>query len=203
MKSLSRLVQEAVDHAYWQSEVERTAVSFGCVEPGDVESTWQAVCEVVDSISSLAFDYRHQNEEFVPVLREWYADHQIRLRVSADMRQNHGEMNSENPRDLTLTNVLWRLLGKVETAYEQYELSVQSKIFLSQIEPPKLSDQESEVAKDVARHLQKALMKVKLLQKSMRTPSFEFDIYQNIIEASKRHFEEMSDQIASPLEEAA
>lgn len=204
VKSLSKLIREAADHAFWLSEVERIATLIGCENREDVEVAWQAVSEIVDSIAILAFEYRHQSDEFVPVLKEWYADQQIRLRVRTDLKQSHLEAKaSELPSDRIVLTVLWRILCKVETAYEQYELSIQSKLMLSHLEPPKLKSEDAQIASEVANHLHKAVNKVKSLQAQMCPPSFEFDVYQSILEAAFRHFEEMGKSGKEPQEEAA
>lgn len=203
MKSLSKLIREAADHAFWFSEVERVAVLIGCEDREDVEIAWQAVSEIVDSIAILAFEHRHQSEAFVPVLKEWYADQQIRLRVRSDLKQSHLEArNSEPPSDRIVMTILWRILCKVESAYEEYELGIQSKLVLSHLEPPKLNPTEAHLAREVAAHIHQAARKVKELQEAMNPPSFEFDIYQNILEAAISHFEEMG-SLEDKFEEAA
>lgn len=204
MKSLSKLIREAADHAFWFSEVERIAALLGCESRDDVDIAWQAVSEIVDSIAVLAFDYRHQSDEFVPVLKEWYADQQIRLRVRSDLKQGLQDSHlQELPSDRIVMAVLWRILCKVETAYEQYELSVQSKLVLSHLDPPKLKLDQKHLAKEVAAHLHKAVSKVKMLQSTMEPASFEFDIYQNILEAAMHHFEEMGIPKEEEADEAA
>lgn len=203
MKSLSKLIREAADHAFWLSEVERIAALIGCENQEDVDIAWQAVGEIVDSIAILAFEHRHNSDDFVPVLKEWYADQQIRLRVRTDLKQSHLETKaSELPSDRIVLTVLWRILCKVETAYEQYELSIQSKLMLSHLEPPKLKADDALIATEVANHLHKAINKVKNLQAQMSPPSFEFDVYQSILEAAFRHFEEMG-RSGKSQEEAA
>jgi hypothetical protein len=204
MKSLSKLIREAADHAFWLTEVERIAALIGCDNREDVEIAWQAVSEIVDSIAILAFEYRHQSDEFVPILKEWYADQQIRLRVRTDLKQNHLETRStELPSDRIVLTVLWRILCKIETAYEQFELSIQSKLMLAHLDPPKLKACESYLACEVAAHLHKAVSKIKNLQEKVNPPSFELDIYQSILEAAYRHFEEMGHSGEEPKEEAA
>ncbi len=192
MKPLSKLIREAADHAFWLAEVERVAALIGCESREDVEIAWVAVSEIVDSIAILAFEHRHQSEAFVPVLKEWYADQQIRMRIRSDLKQSHLEAtNSEPPSDRIVMTILWRILCKVESAYEEYELGVQSKLLLSQVEPPQLNPTEACLAREVATHICRAVRKVKELQEAMSPSSFEFDIYQNILEAAISHFEEM------------
>lgn len=204
VKSLSKLIREAADHAFWLTEVERIAALIGCDNREDVEVAWQAVSEIVDSIAIIAFEHRHNSDELIPILKEWYADQQIRLRVRTDLK--HSNLDSkvaELPTDRIVLTVLWRILCKVETAYEQYELGIQSKLMLGHLDPPKLKPNEAQLASEVASHLHKAVNKVKNLQAQINPPSFEFDVYQSILEAAYRHFEEMGNSGKEAQEEAA
>lgn len=203
LKSLSKLIREAADHAFWFSEVERVAGLIGCQDRDDIEIAWQSVSDIVDSIAILAFEHRHQSDALIPVLKEWYADQQIRLRVRSDLKHSYLESpNNEPLSDRIVMTILWRILCKVESAYEEYELGIQSKLFLSQVEPPKLNPEAAQLARETAAHIQTAVRKVKELQQSMNPPSFEFDIYQNILEAAVSHFEEMG-VVEGNLKEAA
>ena len=192
LKSLSKLIREAADHAFWLDEVEKVGVLIGCQEREDVELAWQAVSDIIDSIAILAFEYRNESEALVPVLKEWYADQQIRLRVRLDLKRNYLEPENTEPlSERIVMTILWRLLCKIESAYEEYEVGLQSNQLLCHVEPPKLNPESAKLAQAAAAHIQKAVRKVTELQSSMHPASFEFDIYQNILEAAFAHFEAM------------
>jgi hypothetical protein len=198
MKNLSKLIREAADHNSWQQELERAALASGVEDHSQQQFVWLALCEMLDSVSVLAFDYRFNPQAFIPALKEWHAEQRTKLKVLADIAKHANAA----PADLLLGKLTFRLLGQIEFAFEQHELHIQSRQALETTYLPVLDPAAAQVSQEVSVHLRKAIGRLRQLQRSDPPTSFEFEVYRSILEAAARRFEEMAHSEERSLEAA-
>jgi hypothetical protein len=193
MKTLSKLIRDVAEPGFWRAEVQRTAEASGHECGQDLQAAWGTVSEVLDSIIVLAFEYRHRDEEFPPALKEWHGFLRQRLKSDGDLGKDRAE-----------STVLWRLLGKIESTYEQFEFDRSRADALRLVNPQRLDASSAQYAREVSAHLKKAAAKVRRIQRTTETSKFEMEIYRSILESAIQHFDEMSESnAAATLREAA
>jgi division protein CdvB (Snf7/Vps24/ESCRT-III family) len=107
-------------------------------------------------------------------------------------------------KDRAESTVLWRLLGKIESTYEQFEFDRSRADALRLVNPQRLDASSAQYAREVSAHLKKAAAKVRRIQRTTETSKFEMEIYRSILESAIQHFDEMSESnAAATLREAA
>lgn len=188
VKNLSVHVSEAANPRVWRLEVERTAKSLGEWERADLEVAWYAVDTVLDSIHELCVEFRHRDDELAVALREWLTHERTRIVERARLIADE----SEPAFDRIVLTVVSGIVDRLDDLARQFESVSVSRSTLLCLNPPVLGPSDRMIANEVAACLEAASSRVMALQASTRGSHLEWEVYLNLLDGARRHFDEMS-----------